>query len=84
MSVSIVTALPLNLRNSTEAMQTHFRNPYVAPVTAEQLRSAGKDPDCLYWSPTFHSWCLSGDWVRPYATTGRLLAELGLAINPEA
>lgn len=65
-------------------MKTHFNNRSIPPVTAEQLRSVGKDPDCLYWSPTFHSWCLSGDWIRPYATTGLQLSELGLAINPEA
>jgi hypothetical protein len=64
--------------------KTHFRNRQIPPVTAQQLRSVGKDPDCLYWSPDFCCWRLSGDWIRPYATTGRLLAELGLSINPEA
>jgi len=61
-----------------------FRNHYQPPVTAQQLRNVGKDPDCLYWSGTFHCWRLSGDWIRPYASTHRLLAELGLSINPEA
>jgi len=61
-----------------------FRNPFVPPVTKAQLKSVGKSPDCLYWSATFHCWCLSGDWVRPYATTERLLSELGLTINPES
>jgi hypothetical protein len=84
MNVSIRTAASSIPLIFTEAVKTHFNNPYVAPVTAEQLRSVGKDPDCLYWSPTFRTWALSGDWVRPYATTGRQLAELGLAINPEA
>ena len=61
-----------------------FRNPLIRPVTPQQLKAAGKNPDCLYWSPTFHCWALSGDWIRPYATTHRQLAELGLTINPEA
>ena len=61
-----------------------YRNPYIAPVTAQQLQSVGKSSDCLYWSDTFCCWCLSGDWIRPYATTERLLTELGLTINPEA
>ena len=65
-------------------MVMSFCNPYVPPVTKAQLKSVGKDPDCLYWSGTFRSWCLSGDWVRPYATTERLLSELGLTINPES
>ena len=61
-----------------------FRNRQQPPVTPAQLTSVGKDPDCLYWSPTFNCWALSGDWVRPYATTARLLDELGLSIHPEA
>lgn len=65
-------------------MKTHFTDPYVPPVTKDQLKAAGKDPDCLYWSPDFRCWRLSGDWIRPYATTGLLLAELGLEINPKA
>jgi hypothetical protein len=64
--------------------KTHFSNPAIPPVTPQQLKAAGKEPDCLYWSPTFHHWALSGEWVRPYATVGRLLSELGLEINPEA
>jgi len=61
-----------------------YRNPFVPPVTKTQLKAVGKDPDCLYWSGTFHCWCLSGDWVRPYATTEQLLSELNLEINPES
>lgn len=65
-------------------MKTHFTNRAIPPVTPQQLKTVGKDPECLYWSPTFHCWSLSGDWIRPYATVGRLLTELGLQINPEA
>ena len=61
-----------------------YRNPYQPPVTADQLKAAGKNPDCLYWSADFNCWRLSGDWIRPYATTERLLSELNLSINPEA
>ena len=61
-----------------------FKNQQQPPVTQDQLRSVGVDPDCLYWSPTFHCWCLSGDWVRPYATTARLLDELGLDVHPDS
>ena len=61
-----------------------YRNPYVPPVTPAQLKAVDKEPDCLYWSADFHCWRLSGDWIRPYATTGRLLNELNLSINPEA
>lgn len=65
-------------------MKTHFTNPYQAPVTADQLLTVGKASDCLYWSGDFQCWRLSGDWVRPYATMGRLLSELGLTIHPDA
>ena len=61
-----------------------YRDPYNPPATPDQLKAAGKQSDCLYWSADFHCWRLSGDWVRPYATTGRLLAELGIEINPKA
>ncbi len=61
-----------------------YRNPYVPPVTPAQLKAVGKEADCLYWSADFHCWRLSGDWVRPYATTGRLLNELNVSIHPEA
>lgn len=62
----------------------NYRNPYVPPVTSAQLKAVSKEPDCLYWSADFHCWRLSGDWVRPYATTGRLLNELNLSIDPKA
>ena len=59
----------------------NLRDPYIKPVTDENLRSVGLDPADLYWSGTFHRWCLAGKWAtsRPYRTTESLLAELGLA-----
>jgi len=65
-------------------MKDFYRNPNVPPTTRQQLKAAGKDPDCLYWSADFCCWRLSGDWIRPYATTGRLLAELSVKIDPNA
>lgn len=67
-------------------MQTHFRNPAIPPVTAEQLRSVGVDPSDLYWSGDFRTWRLSGPvaLASPYFTTGQILHELGLTPNPLA
>lgn len=67
-------------------MKTHFREIAFKPVTAEQLRSVGVDPKDLYWSATFRSWCFCGSLAAayPYATTGAILARLGLTPHPDA
>ena len=67
-------------------MQTHFRNRFIPPVTADQLRSVGVDPSDLYWSADFSSWRISGPTAvaSPYFTTGQILHELGLTPNPAA
>lgn len=67
-------------------MQTHFRNPSIPPVSADQLRAAGVDPSDLYWSADFRSWRISGPTAvaSPYCTTGQILHELGLTPNPAA
>lgn len=67
-------------------MQTHFSNPRIAPVTAEQLQSVGIDPTELWFSPTFRSWVFCGATCQrfPYRTTGGILASLGLTPDPEA
>ena len=67
-------------------MQTHFTNRAVPPVTADQLRSVGVDPDQLWWSPTFRSWVFCGPIVvaHPYSSTGMIIYALGLTPNPAA
>lgn len=67
-------------------MQTHFRDPAVPPVTADQLRTAGVDPTDLYWSGTFNCWRFAGEIAirSPYFSTGQILHELGLTPNLEA
>ena len=67
-------------------MKTHFNNRAVPPVTPEQLRSVGVDPDDLWWSPTFRSWVFCGPIVQhhPYSSTGMILNILGLTPNPDA
>lgn len=63
-----------------------FRNPYIPPVTAEQLRSVGIDPSDLYWSADFRCWRFSGELaVRfPYRPAEQILIKLGLVPNPDA
>jgi len=67
-------------------MKTHFSNRAVHPVTADQLRSVGVCPSDLWWSPTFRCWVFCGPLAvqYPYATTGAILARLGLAPHPDA
>lgn len=66
--------------------QTHFNNRSIPPVTADQLRSVGVDPDHLWWSPTFRTWVFCGPLVQkhPYSSTGMIIYALGLTPNPEA
>lgn len=67
-------------------MKTHFSNRAVPPVTAAQLCAVGVCPSDLYWSGTFHSWVFCGPLAvqYPYATTGAILARLGLTPHPDA
>jgi len=66
-------------------MRTHFNNPRIAPVTAQQLQSVGIDPTDLWFSYPFRIWVFSGATRRRfrYSTTGGILASLGLTPNPE-
>jgi len=61
-------------------VKTHYRDPYQPPVTADQLRAAGVDPNDLYWSGTFQCWRFAGVTCQrfPYHTTGAILALLEL------
>jgi hypothetical protein len=67
-------------------MKTHFSNRAIPPVTPQQLKAVGVDPESLWFSPTFRAWTFCGELARqrPYATTGQLLSELGLEVNPNA